>query len=199
MNQPKFFESIPTIVLRDPLSQFLGSAESGLIAYSYGEVVKLTGHSCPTVAGAWIMTTQALRQLYGDETPERGAIGVSMRDSAQEGVTGVIASVATYITGATVDTGFKGIRGRFDRRNLLAFEQPIDGVMCFERLDTSDRVTVSFNSAVVPPASNMMTLMAAASDPDATQDQKAAFAQVWQDRVRRIFESTDHPDLIRFS
>ena len=62
MHQPNFFKSIPTIVLRDPLSQLLGSAEEGLIEYSYGEVVKLTGHSCPTVAGAWIMTTQALRR-----------------------------------------------------------------------------------------------------------------------------------------
>lgn len=199
MNEPQFFENLPTIVLRDPLSQFLGSAEGGLIEYSYREVVKLTGHSCPTVAGAWIMTMRALKRLYGDETPERGAISVAMRDSAHEGVTGVIASVAGYITGATMDTGFKGIRGRFDRRNLLSFGQPLDGVMAFERLDTNDRVTVSFNSGVVPPASNIMTLMAAAMDPDVTQDQQAAFAQAWQDRVRRIFENTDHPDLIRYS
>lgn len=199
MHQPHFFKSIPTIVLRDPLSQLLGSAEAGLIEYSYGEVVKLTGHSCPTVAGAWIMTTQALRRLYGEEPPERGAISVSMRDSAQEGVTGVIASVAGYITGATTDTGFKGIRGRFDRRNLLSFGQPIDGVMCFERLDTNARVTVSFNSAVVPPAPDMMTLLFAATEPDAGRAQQAAFAETWQDRVRRIFENTDHPDLIRYS
>ncbi|HWL30415.1 MAG TPA: hypothetical protein VNQ97_16075 [Burkholderiaceae bacterium] len=199
MNQPKFFDSIPTIVLRDPLSDFLGSAQGGLIEYSYGEIVKLTGHSCPTVAGAWIMTTRALKRLYGDETPERGAISVCLRDNADEGVAGVMASVATYLTGATTDTGFKGIRGQFDRRNLLSFGQDIDGVMSFERLDTHARVTVSFNSAVVPPASNMMTMLSAATDPEATPDQKAAFAQVWQDRVRRIFESTDHPDLIRYS
>jgi hypothetical protein len=199
MNQPNFFANIPTIVLRDPLSDFLGSAEGGLIEYSYGEVVKLTGHSCPTVAGAWIMTTRALKRLYGDETPERGAISVSIRDNADEGVAGVMASVATYLTGATTDTGFKGIRGRFDRRNLLSFGQDIDGVMSFERLDTHDRVTVSFNSAVVPPASNMMTMLSAAANPDATPDQKAAFAQIWQDRVRRVFENTDHPDLIRYS
>lgn len=199
MNQPSFFDSIPTIVLRDPLSQLLGSAEGGLIEYSYAEAVKLTGHSCPTVAGAWIMTTQALKRLYGDEPPERGAISVFMRDSGQEGVTGVIASVAGFITGATTDTGFKGIRGRFDRRNLLRFDQPIDGDMRFERLDTNERVTVSFNSAAVPAAGNMMPLLFAAMEPDAVQDQKAAFAAAWQDRVRRIFENVDDPDLIRYS
>jgi len=199
MNQPSFFDTIPTIILRDPLSQLLGSADGGLIEYSYGEAVKLTGHSCPTVAGAWIMTTHALKRLYGDETPERGAISVSMRDGADEGVTGVIASVAGYITGAATDAGFKGIRGRFSRRNLLRFGQPIDGEMCFERLDTNQRVTVSFNSAVVPASSNMMPLLFAAMEPDAAQDQKDAFAAAWQDRVRRIFESGDHPDLIRYS
>ncbi len=144
------------------------------------------------------MTTRALKRLYGDETPERGAISVSMRDNADEGVAGVMASVATYLTGATTDTGFKGIRCHFDRRNLLSFGQDIDGVMSFERLDTHDRVTVSFHSAVVPPASNMMTMLSAAANPDATPDQKAAFAQIWQERVRRIFENTDHPDLIRY-
>ncbi|NGM89118.1 hypothetical protein G5B35_17575 [Parapusillimonas sp. SGNA-6] len=199
MKQPEFFKSIPTIVLRDPLSDFLGSAEDGVIEYSYGEIVKLTGHSCPTVAGAWLMTTRALKRLYGDETPQRGAISVSMRDSADEGVAGVMASVATFLTGATTETGFKGIRGHFDRRDLLSYGQDIDGTMSFERLDTHDRVTVSFNSAVVPPDPNMMPLLSAAMEPGATQDQKAAFGQVWQDRVRRIFENADHLDLIRYS
>jgi hypothetical protein len=199
MKQPSFFGSIPTIVLRDPLSEFLGSAEGGLVEYSFGEAVKLTGHSCPTVAGAWVMTTQALKRLYGDEPPERGAISVSMRDSVQEGVTGVIASVAAYITGAATEGGFKGLRGRFDRRNLLRFDQPIDGDMRFERLDTNERVTVSFNSAAVPAAANMMPLLFAAMELDAVQEQKAAFAATWQDRVRRIFENVDDPDLIRYS
>ena len=199
MKQPSFFGSIPNIVLRDPLAEFLGSAEGGLVEYSFGEAVKLTGHSCPTVAGAWIMTTQALKRLYGDEVPERGAISVSMRDSAQEGVTGVIASVAAYITGAATEGGFKGLRGRFDRRNLLRFDQPIDGDMRFERLDTNERVTVSFNSAAVPAAARMMPLLFAALEPDAAQDQKAAFAAAWQDRVRRIFENVEDPDLIHYS
>jgi len=198
MTHPGFFDSIPTITLQDPLSRLLGSAEDGLIEYSYAETVKLTGHSCPTVAGAWLMTTGALKRLYGNETPVRGGISVSFRNSAVEGVTGVIASVAGYLTGATADTGFKGIRGRFDRRNLMRFDEPIDGDIRFERLDTGARVTVSFNAAVVPPPPGMMPQLFMALEADATPEQRAAFADAWQDRVRRIFENADHPELIRY-
>jgi len=196
MAHPDFFDQIPTITLRDPLSSLLGSAEGGLIEYSYAEVVKLTGHSCPTVAGAWLMTTRALKQLYGEALPVRGGIAVRFRNSAVEGVTGVIASVAGFITGATADTGFKGIRGQFDRRDLMHFEQPVDGDIRFERLDTGQGVTVSFNASVVLPAPDMMPRLFAALGADATAEQRAAFAESWQGRVRAIFEHAGHPGLI---
>lgn len=198
MAHPDFFDRIPTVTLRDPLSHLLGTAEDGLMEYSYAEVVKLTGHSCPTVAGAWIMTTGALRRLYGSEPPLRGGISAAFRQSAVEGVTGVIASVVGYLTGATVDTGFKGLRGQFDRRNLLHFEQPIDGDLCFERLDTGARVTATFNAAVVPAAPGLMPQLFAALGPASTPAQRAAFAEAWQDRVRRIFENADHPELVHY-
>lgn len=199
MTQPDFFERIPTITLRDPLSEFLGSATGGHMEYSYADAVKLTGHSCPTVAGAWIMTTQALKRLYGEEAPERGGIAVAFRNTATEGVTGVIASVAGHITGAVGEAGFKGIRGRFVRCGLMTFGQPIDGEVRFERLDTGKQVTVSFNASVVPPAPGMMPQLFVALEPDATPDQRAAFARAWQDRVRRIFDNIEHPDLLQFA
>lgn len=199
MAHPTFFDSIPTITLRDPLSRLLGSADDGLIEYSFAEVVKLTGHSCPTVAGAWLMTTEALQRLYGEEIPTRGEISVRFRNGATEGVTGVIASVAGFLTGATVDTGFKGLRGRFDRRHLMSFEQPIEGDIRFERLDTGEGVTVSFDASAVPPPAGMMPRLFLAMEADATAQQQAAFAEAWQDRVRRIFEHADRSQLLRFS
>lgn len=198
MAHPDFFDSVPTITLRDPLSQFLGSAEGGLIEYSYPEVVKLTGHSCPTVAGAWLMTTQALKRLYGEEAPVRGEIAVYFKQGILEGVTGVIASVVGYVTGATSESGFKGIRGQFDRRGLMHFQQPLEGELRFERLDTGESVTVSFDASVVPPPPGLMPGLLAALGEDATQQQRAAFAQAWQDRVRRIFEHAEHPGLLRY-
>ncbi|MFA7670156.1 MAG: hypothetical protein WCX93_12480 [Burkholderiaceae bacterium] len=199
MAHPAFFDTVPTIVLKDPLAQLLGSAEQGLIEYSYAETVKLTGHSCPTVAGAWIMTVKALQRLYGDEPPLRGGISVSFSKSSTEGVTGVIASVVGYITGATADTGFKGLRGRFDRRDLMHFEQAIDGDIRYERVDTGEHVTVSFNAGVIPPPAGMMPMLFLAMADDATPEQRLAFAEAWQGRVSEIFKNMDHPELVSYS
>jgi len=145
------------------------------------------------------MTTEALRRLYGEDIPTRGEILVRFRNSATEGVTGVIASVAGFLTGATADTGFKGLRGRFDRRHLMRFEQPIEGDIRFERLDTGEGVTVSFDASAVPPPPEMMPRLFLAMEADATAERRAAFAELWQDRVRRIFEQADRSQLLKFS
>lgn len=145
------------------------------------------------------MTCGALQRLYSDQIPERGNIAVMLPKPATEGVIGVIASVASFITGATTDTGFKGLRGRFNRCDLLHFEQPVDGDLGFQRMDTGARVIVSFNSSVVPPPSGLMSELLAALDADSTATQRATFARTWQSRVKQIFENSDHPDLLRYS
>ena len=45
MNFPGFFDDVPHIAVHDPLAQFLGASEDGVIEYSYTDVVKLAGHS----------------------------------------------------------------------------------------------------------------------------------------------------------
>ena len=106
---PAFFDDVPPITLRDPLAEILGAAENGLIEYHFADAVRLAGHSCPTVAGAWLMITRALKALYGDAVPERGGISVAFGDSQGGGVTGVIASIVTLLTGAAGIGGFKGL------------------------------------------------------------------------------------------
>ena len=91
----------------------LGAVEGGLIEYHYVDAVKLAGHSCPAVAGAWLMTRAALARLYPGETPRRGEIRVELRQALDEGVAGVIASVASLVTGAANEGGFNGLAGRF--------------------------------------------------------------------------------------
>src|SRR5690606_10496369 len=54
MTFPAFFNAIPAIIMQDPLAQLLGAADAGLIEYTYADTVKLAGHSCPTVAGAYL-------------------------------------------------------------------------------------------------------------------------------------------------
>lgn len=59
MRTPAFYEQVAPVVLHDALAQTLGATLDGLIEYRYLDAVKLAGHSCPTVAGAWLMTRAA--------------------------------------------------------------------------------------------------------------------------------------------
>lgn len=76
---PEFFDRAPTLTVQDPLAAFLGAAENGILTYRYADAVRLCGHSCPTVAGAYLMVIKGLKALYGEELPERGGIGMQGR------------------------------------------------------------------------------------------------------------------------
>ena len=121
MHYPAFYDEAPRIAMRDPLAALLGAADDGLIDYGYADAVRLAGHSCPTVAGAYLMARAALRALYPDQPAERGGICVRMPAAEDEGVTGVTAQVLTLITGAAASNGFHGIGGRFVRQSLLSY------------------------------------------------------------------------------
>jgi hypothetical protein len=199
MNFPSFFAEAPTLSLRDPLAQFLGATADGLITYGYADAVKLAGHSCPTVAGAYLMLRKGLASLYCSELPERGAIEVYLRDSRDHGVTGVIASVATLITGAAAETGFGGIGagGRFARRGLLRFDAPIGGLMALRRCDTGESVELDLDAGVVPADPAMGSLLAKAVAGQADDAEQARFAGLWQDRVARmLLENADNGRLV---
>ncbi len=199
MDFPRFFAEAPEISLREPLAVFLGASGSGTISYSYADAVKLAGHSCPTVAGAYLMVRKGLACLYGGDPPERGGIEVHMRDTRGQGTTGVIAAVATLLTGAAPETGFGGIGPdrRFARRNLLHFEAPIDGLMALRRLDTGRGVALDLHAGIVPPDPEMAILFPKAIAGTASKDEQVRFAQLWQDRVARmLLEHADDPELI---
>lgn len=199
MSYPAFFDLAPKITMQDPLAALLGAASDGVIEYSYGDIVKLAGHSCPTVAGAYLMTRNALGKLYSNTLPQRGGIKVEFRDSALDGVTGVIANVVGFITGATVDTGFKGLAGKYDRRQLMAFGAPIAGEIRFQRLDTEASVVVDFHANVVPAPTTLMATLQNILKEQASQAEQKAFAHDWQERVRQILENADHPGLITYA
>lgn len=201
MNYPAFYDQAPRILMRDPLAAFLGVAEDGLLEYSYIDAVRLAGHSCPTVAGAWLMARTALRALYPDEPAERGGIAVRMPAAEDEGVTGVIAQVLTLITGAAAGNGFHGIGGRFVRQSLLGFSAASGATAVqFSRRDNGTAVAVELDLATVPSAPNLRELMVGALQPDATAEQRAAFAQAWQGRVQRLLlDHADDPQVLRLT
>ncbi len=194
MQHPAFFADAPALTMHDPLAHFLGAAADGLIDYHYVDAVRLAGHSCPTVASAWVLTCRALRALYGATVPERGGVRVEMRGDAAGGVTGVMANVAALVTGAAGDAGFKGIAGHFDRRNLLAFAAPLPCEMRFTRIDTGAAVDASADLTRVPADPAMMPLLHRCIRGEATPDEHERFRTLWQDRVRRVLEHADDED-----
>lgn len=200
MSHPVFFASVRTITLHDPLAELLGASEGGLLEYGFTDAVKLAGHSCPTVAGAYLMTLKALAALYGKETPVRGNIRVSFRDDQGSGVTGVIANVVSQITGAAGEGGFKGLAGKYKRNGLLSFNAPVGGMIRFERTDRAGAVETDFHPERVLPDKNMSVLLQGLLSQTDQPGDGAAFAAMWQERVRRILiDYCDDPALVTLS
>jgi len=191
MKYPKFFEKIEKIKLQDDLACFLGATQEGLIEFSYIDVVKTAGHSCPTVLGAYLMTLEGLKALYKDEIPKRGQIKVEFKESIEEGVAGVIANVITNITGATTNTGFKGIMGLFSRNNLMKFQSDISSNVKFTRIDTNKSIEVIYNPNSFPPKKQMQELMQKCIIKTASDEEKIRFGNLWQGRVEEISKNID--------
>ncbi|MBD3841519.1 MAG: hypothetical protein IE909_06475 [Campylobacterales bacterium] len=191
MYYPPFFDTLPTIKLQDDLSNFLGTFEDGIVEFSYLDVVKAAGHSCPTVAGAYILTLVGLKELYKDDLPKRGEIFVSFQEDGISGVSGVIASVITHITGATQKSGFKGLNGKFARDNLMRFNDNHGSSVIFQRIDNEKTVELIYDPSSINGDPNISLLMQKMMQGIATQEEKKLFGILWQKRVESIFQNID--------
>ena len=192
MEYPSFFNTVPTIKVQDPLSNILGAFENGIYEFNFLEIVKSAGHSCPTVAGAYLITLQALKALYGDEMIVRGNISVEFKEDLEDGVAGVISNVVSQITGATNKSGFKGLGGKFARHSLMNFNSNISSSARFTRVDTQKSVDVYYDPSSVAPDANMGALMQKIMSGASSDEEFKEFGYLWQDRVKRIFENIEN-------
>jgi hypothetical protein len=158
-----------------------------MITYCCADAVKLAGHSCPTVAGAYLMVRRGLRHLYGDDVPQRVALEAYLGGARDRGTTGVVAAIVTLLTGAAPETGFGGIgvHGWFARRDLLHFDATFDGIMALRRTDIMQGVVLGLDATVVPFAREMQTVLPKVMAGQADADKQARFAVLWQARVER--------------
>lgn len=197
---PAFFRQAPVLLIRDPLAQFLGASPDGLMAYRYVDAVKLAGHSCPTVASAFLMVLRGLDTLYGGDVPVRGEIDVIMRGGREEGATGVMANVAMLLTGAAPETGFHGLGplSLFSRHELLSFGGgDIGGELRLRRRDNGLAVDVACNPSIAPWPEEMQALLPLVVRGQANETLVRRFGELWQDRVKRILvDLVDDPRLI---
>ncbi|MEA2110765.1 MAG: hypothetical protein U9P71_01825 [Campylobacterota bacterium] len=199
MNYPNFYNSVETITMYDPLSEVLGSFEEGIVEFNYLNSVQSAGHSCPTVAGAYLMTLKALKALYPDTLPVRGEIKVAFASASDEGVTGVIGNVISNITGATETTGFKGLGGKFARHSLMDFNAKINASARFTRVDTGASVDVVYDPSSIagdgdPSQMQMMMGRAIAGE----KESRKKFGIMWQRRVEKILlDNSDNENVIK--
>lgn len=111
------------IKIHEPLAAYLGNAPE-LIDFeiSLRDVGRLSGHLCPSVTAAFMLTKKAIELLYPENhICQRGDLEIYLPGRADEAAFGPMANVISYITGAWSVSGFGGLRGEFSRRNLLHF------------------------------------------------------------------------------
>lgn len=192
-----FFNQVEPITLIDPLAFALGASDAGEpYVYYYTDIIKHSGHSCPAVSGGYKMTQLALKKLYGDDTPIRGEIKVTMKGAPNEKVNGPISQVISFITAAAGDTGFKGMKGKFSRYNLLTYENDnssTDEMLAeaiFERMDTGEKVSVTYNANAIPSNPEMGKLMPLIISGKASKEEIVKFGDLWQERVRILLLET---------
>ena len=191
MNYPRFFDEIESIKLKDPLAEILGAFSNGEYEISYLEVVKGAGHSCPTVAGAYLMTLQALKALSPASRALRGDIEVFFKEDLEDGVAGVIGNVVSYITGATDKSGFKGLGGRFARHSLMHFNSDIGNASArFCAKSSGKCVDVFYDPSSIPADAAMQPLMQCIMQGTASKEEKERFGELWQERVANIFANS---------
>ncbi|KRT56149.1 FmdE family protein [endosymbiont of Ridgeia piscesae] len=182
------FPQEPSLHFFDPLAELLGAGD-GHFTYTFDDAVKLSGHACPTVAGAFLMVVHAMDALYGSETPQRGDILIRIQGAQDQGVLGPISQVFTLLTGAAPENGFQGLGGQHARNGLLRFEPAYGdaaGPFTFERGDTGKRVTVSYDPSCIPPRPEMGAHLQQILQGSAEAETKEAFRSAWRERVLNI-------------
>jgi hypothetical protein len=202
-----YITEVPPIMMMDPYFEIFGQSQVP-VPYYYEEAVKLSGHSCGAITGAWTITRKALEVLYPDgEIPVRGNIAVEAPGAEDEWFVGVFGEVITFITGAAPKTGFIGAEfGKTDdifvRQNKMVYSEEPTGQLppmrewVFTRLDTGEKVGVKFNLMIILPIPTpgrvaMGKKMAAG---EATPEEAADYYEYWNDRAKFVLDKSDTID-----
>ena len=189
-----FLKEVRAIKIKEPLAETLGALkeDGAALEYTFIDAVKMAGHACPTVAGAYLSCQKALERLYLDGTPVRGEISITVYGEQDEGVYGVTAQIFSFLTGAAPATGFRGLGHKFKRKDLLRFiPDKIDPqAMCFEfrRLDNGKAVLVKFYPQRIPfsieKTKQLANLLEKVIWEAAKENERKEFQELWMEKVR---------------
>lgn len=169
-----------SIKVHEPFAEHLGNP-SELIDFEINlqDIARLSGHLCPSVVGAFLITKKAIEVLYPETgICQRGDLEVYIPGRAEQAAFGPMANVISYITGAWSDTGFGGLRGEYARRNLLHFATTGAKNFIFVRRETRATATIRFDPG---PALQRAR----------TQTPGRTFQESWQNNVEAVLNSQD--------
>lgn len=190
MSDSPMFPTEPTLRLYDPLGELMG-AGGGLFDYCFDDVVKLSGHACPTVAGGFLLVKRALELLYGDEQAQRGDIKVTVYGREDQGSLGPLTQVITQLTGAAAENGFQGLAGQYVRQGLMRFDDrnpQLSGRFRFESLSSGKQVTLVYDASSIAGSPSMGEDLGAILSGVADEAIRDRFRDAWRERVLRILQ-----------
>jgi hypothetical protein len=198
-----YIVKVPPIMMYEPFYKIFGQTTKP-VPYRYEEAVKISGHSCGAIAGAWTIVRKGLEALYPDEIPVRGQIVIYVPGAEDQWHLGVFGEVMTYVTGAAPITGFTGSEfGREDdifmRRNKMIFTEKTTPTekwemeWIFERTDTKKRVGVIFDVRKIKPSASKARIAMGAkiAKGEATPAEAKDYIEYWNGRVKHIFANAD--------
>lgn len=202
----KLIEDFEPILMKEPLAELLGAFEndSNVLEYSLAEVIKMAGHCCPTITGAYLACKKALKELYNNEIPVRGDIKIKIYGKCDEGVYGVISQVFSFITGAVASNGFDGLGYSFRRKNLMTFSNETDNqemTFSFERTDSEDKVLIEFIPQFIPfdDSEEMSNLMQKLLGGSTNKGEKNKFQDLWMRKIKNILNEIDINNWLKIS
>jgi len=183
---------VEPIRIRDPVAEALAVLEPGEpFVVTYGDLVKVAGHSCPTASGAYRITQIGLDALYPDDCPTRSEIEVLAAGPRDDATYGVMSRLISYVTGAAQEDGFGGLAGGHgDRQHLLTFDAfesgSADPAFRLRRTDTGETVEVTYHVSSVPNGGPAIGSLQRIIDGTASEEDRELFAEAWHSRVQNV-------------
>jgi formylmethanofuran dehydrogenase subunit E len=190
MSDTAMFPESSVLRLYDPLGDMLGAGD-GLFEYTFDDAVKLSGHACPTVAGAFLVAKKAIMTLFETDIAQRGDIQVTVHGALDEGTNGPFSQVLTLLTGAAGDNGFQGLSGHQKRQGLLTFDTSgKHSKLCYTFTRISDRksVTLAYDASAIAGSPSIAEDMQLLFSGHADETTLKRFRSAWSERVRHILE-----------
>ena len=158
-----------------------------VLPITFEDAVKLAGHACPTVAGAFLLAKTAAERLFPGETAVRGDMRVTIPGPVDQGTNGPIGQIFTLLTGAAAQNGFHGLAGQFVRSQLLHFQET-EAVepFTFERVSTQHTIQLLYSAEAIPPDFIIAELKPLVLSHRASDAQRVQFRNAWRQRVLNI-------------